>query len=85
MSQAQSQFVRRVVSQIHVFGYICLGVATLLWTITNWHCSDPVRLLSFAVKVASYPTRVLQTGQVQSYALVFALGLLAFLGYFLTR
>ena len=52
MSQAQSQFVRRLVSQIHVFGYICLGVATFLWTITNWHCSDPVRLLSFALAAA---------------------------------
>ena len=51
----------------------------------TWIVDGSVRLLSFAVKVASYPTRVLQTGQVQSYALVFALGLLAFLGYFLTR
>jgi NADH-quinone oxidoreductase subunit L len=51
----------------------------------TWIVDGSVRLLSFAVRVASYPTRVLQTGQVQSYALVFALGLLAFLGYFLTR
>jgi NADH-quinone oxidoreductase subunit L len=51
----------------------------------TWIVDGSVRLLSFAVRVASYPTRVLQTGQVQSYALVFALGLLASLGYFLTR
>ena len=51
----------------------------------TWIVDGSVRLLSFAVRVASYPTRVLQTGQVQSYALVFAVGLLAFLGYFLTR
>jgi putative nucleotidyltransferase with HDIG domain len=49
MSQAQSQFARRLFSQIHLFGYICLGVATLVWTIANWHCSDPVRLVSFAL------------------------------------
>ncbi len=47
MSQAKSQFARRLASQIHVFGTICLGVATLLGALANWHSSDPARLISF--------------------------------------
>jgi putative nucleotidyltransferase with HDIG domain len=49
MSKAQSQFARRLASQIHLFGSICLGVATLLGAIAYWHCSDPARLISFAL------------------------------------
>jgi putative nucleotidyltransferase with HDIG domain len=52
MSKAQSQFARRLFSQIHVLGHIGLGVATLLWTIANWHSSDPVRLVSFVLAAA---------------------------------
>jgi putative nucleotidyltransferase with HDIG domain len=52
MSKAQSQFALRLFSQTHLFGYICLGAATLLWTIANWHCTDPVRLVSFAIATA---------------------------------
>jgi putative nucleotidyltransferase with HDIG domain len=52
MSKLASQFGRRLFSQIHLFGYICLGAATLLWTIANWHCTDPVRLVSFALATA---------------------------------
>jgi putative nucleotidyltransferase with HDIG domain len=47
VSQAKSQFARRLASQIHVFGTICLGVATLLGALANWHSSDPARLISF--------------------------------------
>jgi putative nucleotidyltransferase with HDIG domain len=49
MSTAQTQFARRLFSQIHLFGYIGLGVAALLWTMANWHSSDPLRLVSFAL------------------------------------
>src|ERR1700721_3932851 len=52
MSRAKSQFGRRLFSQIHLIGSIGLGVATLLWTIANWHCSDPARLVSFALAAA---------------------------------
>src|SRR5271154_3142560 len=52
MLQAQSQSARRLFSQVHLFGYVCLGVATLLWTIANWHSNDPVRLVSFALAAA---------------------------------
>ena len=42
-----------------------------------------VRLSSFMVKVASYPVRILQTGQVQSYALFIVIGAIVFFGYFM--
>lgn len=49
MSKVPSQFTRRLWSQIYLLVQIALGVATLLWAIANWHCSDPVRLVSFAL------------------------------------
>jgi putative nucleotidyltransferase with HDIG domain len=52
MSTAQTKFVRRLFSQIHLFIHIGLGIATLLWTVANWHSSDPVRLISFALATA---------------------------------
>src|SRR5271165_4691211 len=52
MSQAESQFARRLASQIHLFGCISLGAATLLWTLANWHSTDPLRLVSFALAAA---------------------------------
>jgi hypothetical protein len=42
-----------------------------------------VRLSSFLVKVASYPVRILQTGQVQSYALFIVVGAIVFFGYYM--
>jgi hypothetical protein len=61
-----------------------LGSQLSIWWDT-WIVDGSVRLLSFSVKMASFPARVLQTGLVQSYALVFVLGLLAWLGYYLSR
>jgi len=52
MSQAQYQFTRRLLGQIHLSGFIGLGAATLLWGATNWSCSDPLRLVSFALATA---------------------------------
>ncbi len=49
MSKAQYEFARRLFSQFHLWGYIGLGVATLLWGIANWSSSDPLRLASFAL------------------------------------
>src|SRR5579862_6367448 len=49
MSQAATQFARRLVGQAHLLGYIGLGVAALLWSVANWDTSDPVRLISFAL------------------------------------
>jgi NADH-quinone oxidoreductase subunit L len=47
----------------------------------TWIIDGAIRLGSFVVKVSSYPVRVAQTGYVQSYALVFVLGVAAFLLY----
>ncbi|HTB19876.1 MAG TPA: HD domain-containing phosphohydrolase [Bryobacteraceae bacterium] len=52
MSQAATQFARRLVGQAHLLGYIGLGVAALLWSVANWDTSDPVRLISFAIATA---------------------------------
>jgi putative nucleotidyltransferase with HDIG domain len=52
MSKANSQFGPRLFSQIYLLGYIALGVATLLWSLVNWHCADPVRLISFGLATA---------------------------------
>jgi NADH-quinone oxidoreductase subunit L len=49
----------------------------------TWIVDGLVRLTAFVVKLAGYPTRLLQTGYVQSYALVFVAGVLAFFGYFM--
>jgi len=51
--------------------------------VDTWIIDGSIRLLSFLVKLASYPMRVLQTGMVQAYALVFVLGVLALFAYFL--
>ena len=47
--------------------------------------SGAVRAGSLAVKILSYPVRLLQTGLVQGYALFIVVGVLIFLSYFLTR
>jgi NADH-quinone oxidoreductase subunit L len=51
----------------------------------TWVVDGAVRFTSFAVKLLSYPVRVVQTGYVQAYALVFVAGLLVFFGYYLMR
>jgi NADH-quinone oxidoreductase subunit L len=51
----------------------------------TWIVDGAVRFTSFMVKLAGYPARLLQTGFVQSYALVFMAGVLAFFGYYMLR
>jgi NADH-quinone oxidoreductase subunit L len=51
----------------------------------TWIIDGAVRLSSFLVKVASYPVRILQTGQVQSYALFIIVGAIVFFGYYMVR
>jgi NADH-quinone oxidoreductase subunit L len=60
------------------------GSTLTIWWDT-WIVDGAVRLTGFVVKLAGYPVRLLQTGHVQSYALVFVAGVLAMLGYFVTR
>ena len=57
--------------------------ASIFWD--TWVIDGSVRLLSFFVKLLSYPVRVIQTGYVQTYALVFVAGVLAFFGYYWIR
>jgi len=51
----------------------------------TWIVDGAVRLSSFLVKMSSFPARVLQTGYVQVYALVFVLGVALIFGYYLMR
>ncbi len=51
----------------------------------TWVVDGLVRLTAFAVKLAGYPVRLVQTGHVQSYALVFFAGVLAMFGYYVLR
>jgi NADH-quinone oxidoreductase subunit L len=51
----------------------------------TWIVDGLVRLTAFVVKLAGYPVRLLQTGYVQSYALVFVAGVLAMFGYYVLR
>jgi NADH-quinone oxidoreductase subunit L len=57
--------------------------ASIWWD--TWIVDGAVRLTGFTVKLAGYPVRLFQNGYVQSYALVFVLGLLAFFGYYVLR
>ena len=50
-----------------------------------WVIDGFVNLLAFVVRLMSYPVRMIQTGQVQSYALLIVLGLLGFVAYYLVR
>jgi NADH-quinone oxidoreductase subunit L len=52
-----------------------------LWDL--WVIDGLVNVLGFAVKVMSYPVRIIQTGLVQTYALLIVLGVLIFMGYYL--
>jgi NADH-quinone oxidoreductase subunit L len=51
----------------------------------TWIVDGAVRLTSFLVMMSSFPARILQTGFVQSYALVFVLGVVAIFGYVVMR
>jgi NADH-quinone oxidoreductase subunit L len=51
----------------------------------TWVVDGTVRLVAFVTKVASFPVRLIQTGFVQSYALLIVLGVLTFFGYYLLR
>ena len=53
---------------------------TIWWD--TWIIDGAVRLTGFTVKFSSYPVRMVQTGLVQNYALVFVLGIIAILGYY---
>ena len=51
----------------------------------TWIVDGAVRAGSFFVKLLSYPACIIETGRVQTYAFFVVVGVLAFLGYFVTR
>jgi NADH-quinone oxidoreductase subunit L len=51
----------------------------------TWIVDGAVRFTAFFVKLLSYPTCLLQSGRVQSYAFFVVLGVLAFFGYYIAR
>jgi NADH-quinone oxidoreductase subunit L len=59
-----------------------LSARLSMWWDT-WIIDGAVRLGSFLVKVTSYPVRILQTGQVQSYALFIVVGAIVLFGYYM--
>jgi NADH-quinone oxidoreductase subunit L len=61
------------------------GVSRISIWWDTWVVDGTVRLIAFAAKLAGYTARTLQTGSLQSYALVFFIGLLAFVSYYATR
>ena len=51
----------------------------------QWVIDGLVNASAFAVKLMSFPARVIQTGLVQAYAFFITLGVLVFLAYYLIR
>jgi NADH-quinone oxidoreductase subunit L len=51
----------------------------------TWVIDGLVRLSGFLVKAFSYPTRLMQTGHVQTYALFVVVGVLVMFGLYVTR
>lgn len=51
----------------------------------RWVVDGAVRLIGISVRLSSYPARLLQTGWLQSYALVFLAGVAVLLGWAFTR
>ncbi len=86
MGSALSTFDARVVDGgVNGAGWLTrlTSRVSIFWD--TWVVDGAVRLLGFATKVASFPVRMIQTGFVQSYALLIVLGVLTFFGYYLLR
>jgi NADH-quinone oxidoreductase subunit L len=83
---ALSRFDKNVVDGgVNGTGWLTRSTSRLSMWWDTWIVDGAVRLTAFVVKLSSYPVRILQTGSVQSYALVFVIGIVAVLGYYLTR
>ncbi len=66
-------------------GWLTRFTSTLSVWWDTWVVDGSVRLIAFTVKMFSYPARLLQTGYLQSYALVILVGVAVALGYYLMR
>jgi len=85
LATALGMFDRGVIDGLGVNGsaaltrFIC--VVSMWWD--TWIVDGLVGLTGTLVRLTSYPVRFLQTGRLQSYALVIVLGTLLLLGYYL--
>jgi NADH-quinone oxidoreductase subunit L len=81
-----SRFDQQVVDGgVNGAGWLTRATSTLSMWWDTWIIDGAVRLSAFSVKMASYPVRIVQTGSVQAYALVFVLGVGALFGYYMVR
>ncbi len=78
-----SKFDQRVVDGgVNGAGWLTRFSSTLSMWWDAWIIDGFVRLSGFTVKILSYPMRLAHSGLVQSYALVFMLGVAAIFGYY---
>ena len=64
-------------------GWLTRMMATLSRLWDTWIVDGLVNVAAFTLKLVSYPVRMVQTGLVQSYALLIVLGVLIFMAYYL--
>jgi NADH-quinone oxidoreductase subunit L len=66
-------------------GALARGLSRLTMFWDAWIVDGAVRLSGRIVRASSFPVRVLQTGSMQAYALMFLAGVAAFLGWAMTQ
>jgi len=83
---AMAEFDRRVVDGgVNGAGWLTRLTSSISGWWDTWIVDGAVRLISFSVKMSSYPVRIFQSGYFHQYALVILLGAAVLLGYFLTQ
>jgi NADH-quinone oxidoreductase subunit L len=60
-------------------------ISTISMWYDTWIVDGLVNLSAFTVRALSFPVRFIQTGFIQTYALVFVMGILAIFGYYWSR
>ncbi|MCS7315521.1 MAG: NADH-quinone oxidoreductase subunit L [Bryobacterales bacterium] len=86
VGSAMARFDSRIVDGgVNGAGWMTRLASTLSIWWDTWIVDGAVRLMSFVVKAASFPVRVLHTGSVQAYALVIVLGAAALFTWYLVR
>jgi NADH-quinone oxidoreductase subunit L len=84
--EVMSQFDNNVVDGgVNGTGWLTRLTSSLSIWWDTWIVDGAVRLTGFLVKVLSYPARLLQTGSVQAYALIFVLGVVLLFAYYLSH
>ena len=86
MGTALTTFDERIVDGgVNGAGWLTRFTSQLSIWWDTWVVDGLVNLLAFITKAVSFPMRLIQTGFVQSYALLIVLGVLTFFGYYLFR